>query len=64
MYKDLPSMFLVIKATIVKEELKFGDESMGIPFPLQKNYTVQFKKRDIFKVLIYISSHIMRLLVK
>lgn len=39
----------VIKATIVKEELKFGDESMGIPFPLQKNYTVQFKKRDIFK---------------
>lgn len=55
-------MFLVIKATIVKEELKFGDESMGIPFPLQKNYTVQFKKRDIFKV--YISSHTMRLLVK
>lgn len=61
MYKDLPSMFLVIKATIVKEELKFGDESMGIPFPLQKNYTVQFKKRDIFKVYI---SHTMRLLVK
>lgn len=57
-------MFLVIKATIVKEELKFGDESMDIPFPLQKNYTVQFKKRDIFKVYTCISSHIMRILVK
>lgn len=62
MCKDFAIYVLVIKATIVKEELKFGDESMDIPFPLQKNYTVQFKKRDIFKV--YVSSHIMRILVK
>ncbi|XP_022296426.2 metalloproteinase inhibitor 1-like [Crassostrea virginica] len=39
----------VVKATVVLEELDFGDGSLGLPFPLQKNYTVQYKKRDIFK---------------
>lgn len=34
MYKDLLFMFLVIKVIIVKEELKFGDELMGILFLL------------------------------
>ena len=41
----------VVKATVVREELDFGDGSPGLPFPLQKNYTVQYKKRDIFKVI-------------
>ena len=44
-------VFPVVKATVVLEELDFGDGSLGLPFPLQKNYTVQYKKRDIFKVI-------------
>lgn len=44
-------VFPVVKATVVREELDFGDGSLGLPFPLQKNYTVQYKKRDIFKVI-------------
>ncbi|NP_001292268.1 metalloproteinase inhibitor 3-like isoform X1 [Magallana gigas] len=39
----------VIKATIVREDLEFANNADDIPFPLMKNYTVQYKNTDIYK---------------
>lgn len=40
----------MIKATIVREDLEFANNADDIPFPLMKNYTVQYKNTDIYKV--------------